>query len=298
MEDCFPLPLPTGAFFEDTDPNTQHYHYWRDHLTISIGSNLQGLAFHQHNSAWNVVIFGKKRWVLWDHSSFSTEQEKQFSRIKGEFMSAPEWIRTLDEDPNRVKGIKENGHDCIQHAGDLIFVPSMLAHMVVNIGDTVAIVSEADLDKKDTDNKGKDIRRRGTRRQKKPEDIDPESALTLLNNAMKVKDGSTALNILRYHLCPQQKQHAERSISPDGNIDLLKKTALVSHNELIEALSMAIGQLYEAEAAGELNSLQKEKFLNDVVQVAMDAKLVFIECFGDKSDVVNEYVRDLQDVRT
>ena len=41
---------------------------WRDHLAVSIGPDLQGLAFHHHLDAWNVVVFGDKRWILWDHA--------------------------------------------------------------------------------------------------------------------------------------------------------------------------------------------------------------------------------------
>jgi oxalate decarboxylase/phosphoglucose isomerase-like protein (cupin superfamily) len=44
-----------------------------------------------------------------------------------------------------LEEIRNYGHDCIQHAGDLIYVPDQWAHMVVNIGDTVAIVSERGL---------------------------------------------------------------------------------------------------------------------------------------------------------
>jgi len=53
----------------------------------------------------------------------------------------------------RVQEIKTNGHDCIQYAGEMMFIPDSVAHMVVNIGDTVAVVSEADVDKKEEDMK-------------------------------------------------------------------------------------------------------------------------------------------------
>ena len=40
----------------------------RDHLAVSIGSDLQGLTFHHHLDAWNAVVFSNKRWILWDHA--------------------------------------------------------------------------------------------------------------------------------------------------------------------------------------------------------------------------------------
>ena len=35
----------------------------------------------------------------------------------------------------------------------MMFIPDSVAHMVVNIGDTVAVVSEADVDMKEEDGK-------------------------------------------------------------------------------------------------------------------------------------------------
>jgi hypothetical protein len=37
--------------------------------------------------------------------------------------------------------------DCIQHAGTIMFVPRGWMHMVVNIGDTVSVISEVRLDR-------------------------------------------------------------------------------------------------------------------------------------------------------
>ena len=298
MEDCSPFPKPTRDFYEDKDRDIHDYK-WRDHLTISIGSDKQGLTFHLHDSAWNIVLFGAKRWILWDRTHLSSEEQTLFSRDKnnGEIMTAAEWIRTLDNHPERQEEIKKNGHDCIQHAGDLLFIPTMVSHLVVNIGDTVAIVSEIDVGKGDTHTR-KDIRRKGTRRMWLL-DINPEPALILLNKLMTVKDDSKVLGILRHQLCPGQQKQATGSISPEGNVDLLGvggEQPLISHYEFTEALYAAITQLFEAEAAGELNRLQKEKFLSDVGRMAGSAELVFGECFGENSDILNEYRRDLQDI--
>jgi len=36
--------------------------------------------------------------------------------------TAAEWIRTLPQHPERIQEIKTNGHDCIQYAGEVMFV--------------------------------------------------------------------------------------------------------------------------------------------------------------------------------
>ena len=51
----------------------------------------------------------------------------------------------LYPEPERRRGIREHGHDCIQRPGELMFVPRRWIHMVVNIGDTVPVVSEVGL---------------------------------------------------------------------------------------------------------------------------------------------------------
>lgn len=113
---------------------------------------MQGLTFHIHGAAWNTVIFGAKRWILWQRTFKRGRLQRQFSRDdNGEIMPAAEWIRTLPKHPDRVDEISRNGHDCIQRAGEMMFIPDSVAHMVVNIGDTVAVVSEVDIDKKRRD---------------------------------------------------------------------------------------------------------------------------------------------------
>ena len=289
LEDCHPFPMPTRAFFDDkgSDDDRKYRYKWRDHLTISIGADLQGLSFHSHGSAWNIVLFGAKRWMLWERTSLDGTEQRQFSRDEnGDIMTAAEWIHTLDKYPQRNEEIKRNGYDCIQHAGELMYIPDKVVHSVVNIGDTVAIVTEVDIDAlKDGNNKAQE------------DIIDPSSGLSLLNGLLQAEEGMV-FDILRHHLCPQAA--AATSIHPDGStIDLLEEeSSLLSHTELIKALSIAVGQLHEAEAAGELDHLQTRQLLADVGQVAMDAKLIFVECYGSKSYVVNEYTRDLKKVVT
>jgi len=122
---------------------------WRDHLAISIGSDLQGLTFHHHREAWNVVIFGAKRWILWDFARWKDTGDMQWKLTRdwrnSAHVTGAEWIRRLYPEPERKEEIRNFGHDCIQHAGDMMFVPHRWMHMVVNIGDTVSVISEVGL---------------------------------------------------------------------------------------------------------------------------------------------------------
>ena len=162
LEDCHPFPMPTRAYLEDpmagsiyapskkkrvrSKPDRE---LWRDHLAISIGSDLQGLTFHHHREAWNTVIFGKKRWILWDHARWKGNNTRQWKLTRDwaneAHVTGAEWIRRLYPEPDRMYEIRNFGHDCIQHAGEMMFVPHRWMHMVVNIGDTVSVISEVGL---------------------------------------------------------------------------------------------------------------------------------------------------------
>jgi len=166
LEDCHPFPMPTRAFLED--PHTGEIYapskkkkvnpkppmeMWQDHLAISIGSDLQGLSFHFHGQAWNVVVFGAKRWLIWDHERFRSNVTRQrmfaLEHDDAGILSSPEWIRKLYPHPERTYEIRHHGHDCIQREGEMMFVPPQWMHMVVNIGDTVSVISEVGLERGD-----------------------------------------------------------------------------------------------------------------------------------------------------
>ena len=170
LEDCRPFPLPTRKFLDDPLTGTMYApskkervhpfggegERWLDHLAIAIGADLRGLTFHHHGAAWNAVIFGKKRWILYDPRRWrDNEEEPDLQRRMAlatndswqTILPSHEWIRQLLPDPWRVEELRLHGMDCIQHAGTMMFVPRGWMHMVVNIGDTVSVISEVGLDK-------------------------------------------------------------------------------------------------------------------------------------------------------
>eukprot|EP01082_Thalassiosira_pseudonana_P011562 g10219.t1 g10219 contig4:1458046-1459257(-) len=154
LEDCMPYPMPTRMYHEDAEAiinsGLQNRLMWKDHLALTIGRDLQGLTFHRHNAAWNTVIFGAKRWLLYDSVRFEhniTRLKRMTRDINNPIqLTGADWIRKLYDVDERKEELRTFGHDCIQRAGEMIYVPSGWAHMVVNIGDTVAVVSERGLD--------------------------------------------------------------------------------------------------------------------------------------------------------
>ena len=70
LDDCQPYPMPTRMYDDYGEAlkglGGPDKVIWKDHLALTIGRDLQGLTFHRHNAAWNVVVYGSKRWILYD----------------------------------------------------------------------------------------------------------------------------------------------------------------------------------------------------------------------------------------
>jgi hypothetical protein len=134
LDDCKPFPMPTRMFadyghaLQGMIPGAPQRTIWKDHLALTIGRDLQGLTFHRHNAAWNVVVFGAKRWILYDAKRIqgNTTRLKRMTRdvLRPVQPTTSEWIRNLYHKDERMDEIRNYGADCVQRAGDLIYIPS------------------------------------------------------------------------------------------------------------------------------------------------------------------------------
>eukprot|EP00956_Cyclotella_meneghiniana_P026796 scaffold58775_cov39-Cyclotella_meneghiniana.AAC.1 len=106
----------------------------------------------------------------------------------------------------------------------------------------------------------------------------------LLNKLLRTDIASIRSNQLSHYLGPQ----ATTITSPDGTtIDLGGSgKPLVSHTEFIEALGNAVNQIRTLEAAGGTDRLSAVNLIENVRQIAIDARRVLVESFGEESDVV------------
>ncbi|KAL7436447.1 hypothetical protein ACHAXH_008193 [Discostella pseudostelligera] len=118
----------------------------------------------------------------------------------------------------------------------------------------------------------------------------------LLNKLLRTEISSIRTNQLQYYLGPQ----ATSITSPDGKtIELSNGTggkALVSHGEFIDALSQAVNQIRTLEKAGGTDRLSAMNLIENIRRVAMEARVVLVDCYGEGSEVVIEFQRDLQPV--
>ncbi|KNC75234.1 hypothetical protein SARC_12239 [Sphaeroforma arctica JP610] len=121
-----------------------------DYKWIIIGPAGSGSTFHidpNGTSAWNAVVKGRKKWIMYPPS---VPPPGIFPSEDGSEVAAPvslnEWFSKFYAE-SKKEGVKP--FECIVNEGEMIFVPSGWWHAVVNIEDSIAItqnyVSNANL---------------------------------------------------------------------------------------------------------------------------------------------------------
>jgi hypothetical protein len=111
-----------------------------DYRWLICGPARSGSSFHidpSSTSAWNAVIRGAKKWVMYPPHVIppgvhpSTDGAEVASPV-----SLTEWFMNFYEQTRRMK---EKPVECICRAGEVVFVPNGWWHIVINLEDSIAI---------------------------------------------------------------------------------------------------------------------------------------------------------------
>jgi hypothetical protein len=97
---------------------------------ISLGQANAGVPPHGHTAAWNVLLFGKKRWFL------SAPSDNQKLGSNGDHIST--WLDGAYNTRRKEGKVIE----CVQEPGDLLFIPQGWAHGTLNLEPALAISQE------------------------------------------------------------------------------------------------------------------------------------------------------------
>ena len=101
-------------------------------IIFAIGKTGSGIGLHAHQDAWNQVLFGAKRWTLYPGSPGGVPPEAGYNPTEPHL----QWLRATYP---VVKDGVNKPLECVQRAGDVIYVPEGWYHATVNLGDTAAI---------------------------------------------------------------------------------------------------------------------------------------------------------------
>ncbi|KAG9160403.1 hypothetical protein Leryth_008817 [Lithospermum erythrorhizon] len=111
-----------------------------DYRWIIIGPAGSGSSFHidpNSTSAWNAVIKGSKKWVLFppDIVPPGVHPSPDGSEVASP-VSIMEWFMNFYD---ATKSFTKRPIECVCKAGEVIFVPSGWWHLVINLEDSIAI---------------------------------------------------------------------------------------------------------------------------------------------------------------
>lgn len=103
--------------------NTSVTHIATIKTVFYVGPPLSGSPFHFHRSSWNVLVYGLKRWFVQSpKNSFYSKQHPW------------DWWKARTKDGSVL--------ECVQHPGDLVFIPDMWGHSVLNLKESIGVASE------------------------------------------------------------------------------------------------------------------------------------------------------------
>ncbi|XP_066283309.1 uncharacterized protein [Branchiostoma lanceolatum] len=106
-------------------PYLNHSRFEKPGYLLLLGRSRTGLSWHAHKEAWNGVVFGAKRWFV------STPNRRPPGMADFEQLDWMKYVHPYVRAPWRPL-------ECLQQAGDVVYVPEDFYHAVLNIGDTVA----------------------------------------------------------------------------------------------------------------------------------------------------------------
>ena len=99
---------------------------------LSIGSSRSGLTFHQHLESWLMLYYGRKRWLM-----LPPEGKGRAHAYVG-VHSAVQWIDQVLP----TLAAEERPLECMQEAGELLYLPAHWPHLTLNIGDAVGLAEQ------------------------------------------------------------------------------------------------------------------------------------------------------------
>jgi len=148
---------------------------------LSLGASRSGLPWHVHGETWLGLVFGAKRWLLYGPSSESPLGIRQRTTFRTPLMGAYAWLQEVypqvlaevllqdasEEDAAggvaaealgagvggskaaerlRVGSSGSVPMECVQRAGEVIYLPAGWKHLTVNVGEAIGVGSQVKLE--------------------------------------------------------------------------------------------------------------------------------------------------------
>ena len=98
---------------------------------LFLGGTGSGLGFHAHGHAWNAVVFGSKRWLL-----YPPGHRMAYTEGKEEATDGVAWLRDVYP---AVDGTPLAPWECVSYPGDVVYVPADWLHATINLEESIGV---------------------------------------------------------------------------------------------------------------------------------------------------------------
>lgn len=95
-------------------------------MQFYVGPALSGAPAHFHRSSWNVLIYGQKRWFVFPPEDAFYSKQHVWDWWRESYRLVP----------------KPKAWECVQNPGDMVFIPDMWGHAVLNLQESTGVASE------------------------------------------------------------------------------------------------------------------------------------------------------------
>lgn len=111
--------------------------------------NAGGNLPHHHESTFNVLTVGAKRWILWDYTKQPEVEQVSYKQYPPSTQSrSRSWFES------HLRDVKQPYWDFLQQAGDVVYIPDSFTHVttdlcIPSIGAALGVVFPSDLQRKE-----------------------------------------------------------------------------------------------------------------------------------------------------
>jgi len=125
---------------------------------LSLGGSRTGLPLHVHGETWLGLVFGAKKWYLYAPGDDAPASVQAATTRARPLMSAYQWATQAlprIKHPERFRGGGDGGGaggdgglplECVQRAGQVLYLPAGWKHATVNLGEAVGVGGQVAFD--------------------------------------------------------------------------------------------------------------------------------------------------------
>ncbi|XP_066271177.1 uncharacterized protein [Branchiostoma lanceolatum] len=119
--------LPSYAELQDKIYPPEYLQYFQKPAgLLFLGRSGLGLGWHEHGDAWNGVVFGEKHWYVYNRSVVPPGLH---------WYQPADWAKYV----YKLLPYHKRPLECVQEAGDIVYIPQGFYHSAINMGETIAV---------------------------------------------------------------------------------------------------------------------------------------------------------------